>query len=80
MVAPVACCSCSANASRSCTAASLCQRAASTSLNPSFTASGTTHKLEEKPADGKWFWRVSALDDAGFQGQPSKVYAFTVTP
>ena len=45
-----------------------------------FTASGTTHKLEEKPADGKWFWRVSALDDAGFQGQPSKVYAFTVTP
>ena len=45
-----------------------------------FTASGTTYKLEEKPADGKWFWRVSALDDAGFQGQPSKVYAFTVTP
>lgn len=45
-----------------------------------FTAGAITHKLEEKPADGKWFWRVSALDDAGFQGQPSKVYAFTVTP
>jgi hypothetical protein len=32
----------------------------------------------EALAKGKWFWRVTALDARGFQGAPSKVYAFTV--
>ncbi len=36
------------------------------------------------PATGlpaaKWYWRVSGVDDGGFVGQPSKVYAFTVKP
>jgi hypothetical protein len=43
-------------------------------------APGTSLKLATRPAEGKWFWRVSALDDGGFQGQTSKVYAFTVAP
>ena len=33
------------------------------------------------PADlpaGTWFWRIAALDRAGFQGRPSKIYAFDV--
>lgn len=29
-------------------------------------------------AKGKWFWRVTGVDAAGFSGAPSKVYAFTV--
>jgi hypothetical protein len=29
--------------------------------------------------DGKWFWRVSAVDSAGYAGLPSKIYAFTLT-
>lgn len=29
-------------------------------------------------AKGKWFWRVTGVDSAGFAGAPSKVYAFTV--
>ncbi len=29
-------------------------------------------------AKGKWFWRVTASDSAGFAGPPSKVYAVTV--
>ncbi len=29
-------------------------------------------------AKGKWFWRVTGTDAAGFAGVPSKVYAFTV--
>ncbi|MFT3707029.1 MAG: FecR domain-containing protein [Archangium sp.] len=29
-------------------------------------------------AKGKWFWRVTGVDAAGFAGAPSRVYAFTV--
>jgi len=29
---------------------------------------------------GKWFWRVSAKDDKGYVGPPSKVYAFVLEP
>lgn len=31
----------------------------------------------EAIAPGKWFWRVTAFDKAGFAGPSSKVYAFT---
>ncbi len=31
-------------------------------------------------AAGKWFWRVSARNAAGFAGAPSKVFAFDVAP
>lgn len=27
---------------------------------------------------GRWYWRVVAVDDAGFVGMPSKTYSFTV--
>ncbi|MEW5848779.1 MAG: hypothetical protein AB2A00_08190 [Myxococcota bacterium] len=40
----------------------------------------TVHTLEPVPAAGKWFWRVSAVDDAGFVGPASKVHAFVVVP
>lgn len=43
-------------------------------------ATGISHQLSQKPPAGKWFWRVAAVDKDGFQGEPSKVYAFTVTP
>ncbi|MFP2913226.1 hypothetical protein ACLESD_51125, partial [Pyxidicoccus sp. 3LFB2] len=30
--------------------------------------------------DGKWFWRVLAVDADGFLGFPSKIFAFDVRP
>ncbi|WP_095959379.1 FecR family protein [Corallococcus macrosporus] len=32
------------------------------------------------PRQGKWFWRVMAVDGDGFVGFPSKIYAFDVQP
>lgn len=34
----------------------------------------------ESLAAGKWFWRVQPLDEDGFEGFSSKIYAFTVQP
>ncbi len=42
------------------------------------TVSAATLSWPEPLAKGKWFWRVTAIDSAGFTGAPSKVYAFTV--
>jgi hypothetical protein len=32
------------------------------------------------PREGKWFWRVLAVDGDGFVGFPSKIFAFDVRP
>lgn len=32
------------------------------------------------PREGKWFWRVLAVDGEGFVGFPSKIFAFDVRP
>jgi hypothetical protein len=45
-----------------------------------FPAKAGTLVVEKSLGGGKWFWRVSAQDAAGFVGEPSKVYAFTVVP
>lgn len=42
------------------------------------TVTASTLSWPEPLAKGKWFWRVTAIDSAGFLGAPSKVYAFTV--
>ena len=34
----------------------------------------------DKLPRGKWFWRVSAKDDKGYVGPPSKTYAFVLEP
>jgi len=34
------------------------------------------NELEE----GKWFWRVAGVDEGGYAGLPSKIYAFTLKP
>lgn len=39
---------------------------------------GTTLSWPQPLAKGKWFWRVTGVDAAGFAGAPSRVYAFTV--
>ncbi|MBK7857753.1 MAG: FecR domain-containing protein [Archangiaceae bacterium] len=41
-------------------------------------ALGTTLSWPAPLASGKWFWRVTGVDSAGFLGAPSRVYAFTV--
>lgn len=38
----------------------------------------TTVSWPQALAKGKWFWRVVGVDAKGFEGEPSKVYAFTV--
>lgn len=40
----------------------------------------TVLALPEPLPPGKWFWRVSAQNAAGFNGPPSKVHAFDVVP
>jgi hypothetical protein len=42
------------------------------------SVAATTLSWPETLAKGKWFWRVTAVNGDGFQGPPSKVYAFTV--
>jgi hypothetical protein len=44
----------------------------------STTVSDPTVSWPEPLAKGKWFWRVTAVNGAGFSGASSKVYAFTV--
>lgn len=34
----------------------------------------------EPLADGRWFWRVLAVDADGFVGMPSKIYSFVIDP
>ncbi|MBL8952046.1 MAG: FecR domain-containing protein [Myxococcaceae bacterium] len=41
-------------------------------------ATATTLSWPAVLAKGRWFWRVTGVDSAGFTGSPSKVYAFTV--
>lgn len=45
-----------------------------------FTTPTTPFVLPRRPAPGKWFWRVTAMNAAGFSGATSKVHAFDVTP
>lgn len=40
---------------------------------------GTEVSVGELPP-GKWFWRVRAIDDEGFAGLGSKIYAITIDP
>ncbi len=43
------------------------------------TAPAATPSLSApRLSDGKWFWRVRAVDQNGFWGAPSKVHSFTV--
>jgi hypothetical protein len=42
------------------------------------TVNAATVSWPEPLAKGKWFWRVTAIDEKGFEGPASKVYAFTV--
>jgi len=44
------------------------------------TTAATTWVLKSALSPGKWFWRVSARNAAGFAGAPSKVFAFDVGP
>jgi hypothetical protein len=39
----------------------------------------TTLSWPEALPKGKWFWRVTGVDAKGFEGESSKVYAFTVS-
>ena len=41
-------------------------------------ATETKLALPSGLTDGKWFWRVMAMDEDGQPGVPSKVYAFTL--
>lgn len=36
-------------------------------------------EVPKKLSDAKWFWRVVPVDGDGFEGVPSKIYAFTPT-
>ena len=51
------------------------------SLDPMTLATKkTTLLLPAKLKSGKWFWRVRAVDAAGFVGLDSKIYAFSLAP
>lgn len=42
------------------------------------TAAGDRMLVNAAHRPGKWFWRVTAVDPAGFEGFASKIYAFEV--
>lgn len=44
-----------------------------------FQSDGPKLKIDAEVEAGKWFWRVAAIDGAGFTGPTSKVYAFDLT-
>ena len=44
------------------------------------SSESTTPVLRAALTSGKWFWRVTARNPAGFAGAPSKVFSFDVTP